>query len=180
MIHLCIFFRVPSLALWQIWPDSLMHICGTRWRWVNMWYHPVMVTGSPAHGLTFTDLPQQGILLQQTLFTSGYSLRINIFLMSCLSNLITSLNNSLLNGMEVRSIRIVKVLLLVWEVGSQLCYYYRARLFSKSSLARPQEFWNSSIFLYEIKKKNQSKSTCLTGNFTCPRSSGSGKRWALY
>ena len=36
----------------------------------------------------------------------------------------------------------------------------------KSSLARLQEFWNSSICLYEIKKKNLSKSTCPTGSFT--------------
>ena len=40
---------------------------------------------------------------------------------------------------------------------------------SKSSLALIQEFWNSSICLYEIKKKNLSKSTCPTGSFTCPR-----------
>ena len=55
----------------------------------------------------------------------------------------------------------------------------RARLFSKSSLARLQEFWNSSICLYEIKKKYLSKSTCPTGSFTCPGPSGSGKRRAL-
>ena len=56
---------------------------------------------------------------------------------------------------------------------------FRARLFSKSSLAWLQEFWNSSICLYEIKKKNLSKSTCPTGSFTCPGLSGSGKRRAL-
>ena len=55
----------------------------------------------------------------------------------------------------------------------------RARLFSKSSLAQLQEFWNSSICLYEIKKKNLSKSTCPTGSFTCPGPSGSGKQQAL-
>ena len=55
----------------------------------------------------------------------------------------------------------------------------RARLFSKSSLARLQEFWNSSICLYEMKKKNLSKSTCPTGSFTCPGPSGSGKWPAL-
>ena len=52
-------------------------------------------------------------------------------------------------------------------------------LFSKSSLALLQEFWNSSICLYEIKIKNMFKSTCLTGSLTCPGPSGSGKRWAL-
>ena len=62
----------------------------------------------------------------------------------------------------------------VWSANT-----YRARLFSKSSLARLQEFWNSSICLYEIKKKNLSKSTCLTGSFTCLGPSGSGKRRAL-
>ena len=55
----------------------------------------------------------------------------------------------------------------------------RACLFSKSSLAQLQEFWNSSICLYEIKRKNLFKSTCPTGNFTCPGPSGSGKQWAL-
>ena len=44
----------------------------------------------------------------------------------------------------------------------------RARLFSKSSLARLQGFWNSSIYIYQIKKKNLFKSTCQTGSFTCP------------
>ena len=58
-------------------------------------------------------------------------------------------------------------------------YICRARLFSKSSLARLQEFWYYSICLYEIKKKNLSKSTCPTGSFTCPGPSGSGKRRAL-
>ena len=58
--------------------------------------------------------------------------------------------------------------------------FNRARLFSKSSLALLQEFWNSSICLYEIKKKNLSKSTCQTGSFTCPGPSGSGKRRALF
>ena len=58
--------------------------------------------------------------------------------------------------------------------------FIRARLFSKSSLARLQEFWNSSICLYDIKKKNLSKSTCPTGGFTCPGPSGSGKRRALF
>ena len=42
-----------------------------------------------------------------------------------------------------------------------------------------QEFWNSLICLYEIKRKNLFKSTCLTGSFTCPGPSGSGKRRAL-
>ena len=51
--------------------------------------------------------------------------------------------------------------------------------FSKSSLAQLQEFWNSSICLYEIKRKNFFKSTCPTGRFTCPGPSGSGKRRAL-
>ena len=37
--------------------------------------------------------------------------------------------------------------------------HVRARLFSKSSLTRLQEFLNSSICLNEIKKKNLSKST---------------------
>ena len=55
----------------------------------------------------------------------------------------------------------------------------RARPFSKSSLARLQEFWNSSICLYEIKETNLSKSTCPTGSFTWPGPSGSGKRRAL-
>ena len=55
----------------------------------------------------------------------------------------------------------------------------RASLFSKSSFARLQEFWNSSICLYEIKRKNLSQSTCPTGSFTCPGPSGSGKRRAL-
>ena len=55
----------------------------------------------------------------------------------------------------------------------------RARLFSKSSLARLQEFWNSATCLYRIKKKNLFKSSCPTGSFTCPGLSGSGKRWAL-
>ena len=55
----------------------------------------------------------------------------------------------------------------------------RARLFSKSSLSRLQEFWNSLICLYEIKKKNLSKFMCRTGSFTCPGPSGSGKRRAL-
>ena len=56
----------------------------------------------------------------------------------------------------------------------------RAHLFSKSSLARLQGFWNSSICLYEIKKKNLSKSTCPTGSFTCHGPSGSGKWRALW
>ena len=56
----------------------------------------------------------------------------------------------------------------------------RACLFSKSSLARLQEFWNSSICLYEIKRKNLFKSTCPTGSFTCPGLSGSVKRRALH
>ena len=56
---------------------------------------------------------------------------------------------------------------------------YVSGLFSKSSLARLQEFWNSSICLYEIKRKNLFKSTCPTGNFTCPGPSGSGKPRAL-
>ena len=58
----------------------------------------------------------------------------------------------------------------------------RACLFWKSSLARLQEFTgrNSSICLYEIKRKNLFKSTCPTGSFTCPGPSGSGKRWALW
>ena len=56
----------------------------------------------------------------------------------------------------------------------------RACLFSKSSLARLQEFWNSSICFYEIKRKNLFKSTCPTGSFTCPGPSGSGKRRALH
>ena len=47
---------------------------------------------------------------------------------------------------------------------------YRACLFSKSSLARLQEFWNSSICLYEIKRKNLFKSTCPTGRL--PRAVG--------
>ena len=46
--------------------------------------------------------------------------------------------------------------------------YGRACLFSKSSLARLQGFYNSSICLYEIKRKNLFKSTCPTGSFTCP------------
>ena len=58
------------------------------------------------------------------------------------------------------------------------CSQIRARLFSKSSLARLQEFWHSSICLYEIKKKNLSKATCPTGNFTCPGPWGTGKRRA--
>ena len=56
---------------------------------------------------------------------------------------------------------------------------HRASLFSKSSLARLQEFWNSSICLYEIIRKNMFKSTCPTGIFTCPGPWGSGKRLAL-
>ena len=56
---------------------------------------------------------------------------------------------------------------------------FRARLFSKSSLAQFQEFCDSSICLYEIKKKNLSKSTCPTGSFTCPGPSGSEKGRAL-
>ena len=42
-----------------------------------------------------------------------------------------------------------------------------------------QEFWNYSICLYEIKKKNMSKSTCPTGSFTCPgcRAVGNGEPW---
>ena len=56
---------------------------------------------------------------------------------------------------------------------------YRACLFSKSSLARLQEFWNSSIRLYEIKRKNLFKSTCRNGSFTCPWPSGCGNRRAL-
>ena len=59
-----------------------------------------------------------------------------------------------------------------------ICYVYRACLFSKSSLARLQEFWNSSICLYEIKRK-KSVQIHLTGSFTCPGPSGSGKRRAL-
>ena len=55
----------------------------------------------------------------------------------------------------------------------------RACLFSKSSLARLQEFWNASMCLYEIKRKNLFKSTCPTGSLTCPGLSGSGKRRAL-
>ena len=55
----------------------------------------------------------------------------------------------------------------------------RACLFSKSSLAQLQEFWNSYICLHEIKRKNLFKSTCPTGSFTCPGPLGSGKRWAL-
>ena len=55
----------------------------------------------------------------------------------------------------------------------------RTCLFSKSSLARLQEFRNSSVCLYEIKRKNLFKSTCPTGSFTCPGLSGSGKRQAL-
>ena len=55
----------------------------------------------------------------------------------------------------------------------------RACLFSKSSLARLREFCNSSICLYEIKRKNLFKSTSPTGSFTCPRPLGSGKRRAL-
>ena len=55
----------------------------------------------------------------------------------------------------------------------------RARLFSKSSLAWLQEFWNSSICLHEIKKKNLSKSACLTGSFTYPGPTGSGRQRAL-
>ena len=46
--------------------------------------------------------------------------------------------------------------------------HLRACLFSKSSLARLQEFWNSSICLYEINRKNLFKSTCPSGSFTCP------------
>ena len=45
--------------------------------------------------------------------------------------------------------------------------------------AQLHEFWNSSICLYEIKKKNLFKSTCPTGSFTCPGLSGSGKWRAL-
>ena len=55
----------------------------------------------------------------------------------------------------------------------------RACLFSKSSLARLQESWNSSICLYEIKRKNLFKSICLTGSFSCAGPSSSGKWWAL-
>ena len=51
--------------------------------------------------------------------------------------------------------------------------------FSKSALAQFQEFWNSSICLYEMKRKNLFKSTCPTGSFTCPGSPCSGKRRAL-
>ena len=56
---------------------------------------------------------------------------------------------------------------------------FRARLFSKSSLARLKEFWNFSICLYEIKKKNLSKSTCPTGSFTSQgrRAVGNGEPW---
>ena len=70
---------------------------------------------------------------------------------------------------------------LLGRVGSKFNWQSedRARLFSKSSFARLQEIWNSSICLYEIMKKNLSKSTCLTGSFTCPGLSGSGKRRAL-
>ena len=65
------------------------------------------------------------------------------------------------------------------DLFSRLWWSIRARLFSKSSLAWLQEFWNSSICLYDIKKKNMSKTTCPTGSFTCPGPSGSGKRQAL-
>ena len=56
----------------------------------------------------------------------------------------------------------------------------RACLFSKSSLARLQEFWNSPICLYEIKRKSLFKSTCPTGSFIWPGPSGNKKRRALY
>ena len=56
----------------------------------------------------------------------------------------------------------------------------RAWLFSKSSLARLQEFWNSLICLYEIKRNNLFKSTCRTGSFTWPRPLGSGKWRTLH
>ena len=51
----------------------------------------------------------------------------------------------------------------------------RIGLPSKFLLAQPIEFCNSSICLYRIKKINLLKSTCLTGSFTCPGPSGSGK-----
>ena len=60
-----------------------------------------------------------------------------------------------------------------------LLLLHRAWLFSKSSLARLKEFWNSLICLYETKRKNLFKSTCPTGSFTCPGPSGSEKRRAL-
>ena len=63
--------------------------------------------------------------------------------------------------------------------GGKLGCPSRSCLFSKSSLAQIQVFWNSSICLYEIKRKNLFKSTCPTGSFTCPGPSGSGKRRAL-
>ena len=40
------------------------------------------------------------------------------------------------------------------DLGEHRLKCCRACLFSKSSLARLQEFWNSSICLYEIKRKN--------------------------
>ena len=58
--------------------------------------------------------------------------------------------------------------------------FSRACLFSKSSLAWLQKFWNSSICLYEIKRTNLFKSTCPTGSFTCPGLSGSGKWRAMF
>ena len=55
----------------------------------------------------------------------------------------------------------------------------RACLFSKSSLAWLQEFWNSSICSCEIKRKTLFKSTLPTGSLTSPGPSGSGKQRAL-
>ena len=60
-----------------------------------------------------------------------------------------------------------------------LPWVIRACLFSKLLFAQLQESWNSSICLYEIKRKNLFKSTCPTGSFTCPGPSNFEKRGAL-
>ena len=81
-------------------------------------------------------------------------------------------------GQGMRCILWVQTVIYTLPQSMQWCMH-RACLFSKSSLARLQEFWNSSIRLYEIKRKNLFKSTCPTGSFTCPGLSDSGKRRAL-
>ena len=55
----------------------------------------------------------------------------------------------------------------------------RACLFSKSSLARLQEFWNSLICLYEIKEEKSVQIHLPDWLFYLPGPSGSGKRRAL-
>ena len=84
---------------------------------------------------------------------------------------------------DVGFVKIISIWCLSAQFGRRSMKSIRedcACLFSKSSLAWLQEFWNSSIFLYEIKRKNLFKSTCPSSSFTCPGSSGSGKLGALH